>query len=199
MSFLAINHTGDPRWKTSGGEPPDGELQAEFTNPRSGEVVDPMDGYGIPTEAYTIATGENIDIGDLVRLDGSADTDDLTELTAITQSVLGVAAEPVVAGAATAVVTLKAVVWRASKLGEEEDGSGVLRKTRFATTDVNNVVPVAATHVGTIVALDLTAGAWKIDVSDTSNTDVEIVAVDLTRGTYIVVFVDAVIQTPTVS
>lgn len=164
---------------------------ADFINPSGGEIVLPSDGYGAITDSYTIASGENIDVGDLVRLDGS---DELTELTSITQSVLGVAAEAVSSGAALGIVTLKALVERASRA---DDDSGKTSKTRFATTDVNSTTPVASTHVGLKVALDLTAGAWTIDVSDEANQDVEIVAVDTVRGTYIVVFLDGVIQTPT--
>lgn len=190
MSFVGVSRTNDPQWKTSGGEPTEGELQAEFINLRSGDIVNPNDGYGSITDTYTIASGENIDIGDLVRLDGS---DKLIELTAITQSVLGVVVVNVVAGAAAGIITSKATVERASRTDAD---SGLVSKTRFATTDVNSVTPVAATHVGLNVVLDLTTGAWTIDVSDTDNKDVEIVGVDLTRGTYIVVFLDAVIQTP---
>lgn len=201
MSFAGVSRNNDPQWKTSGGEPPEGELQADFINPRSGEDVSPNDGYGAIIRSYTIASGQNIDIGDLVRLDGSGtSTDDITELTAITQSVLGVAIENVVSGAAGGIITSKVMVERASRAFEEDETpTGLVSKTRFATTDVNSVTPVAATHVGTKVALDLTAGAWTIDISDTSNTDVEIVGVDLTRGTFIVEFLDAVIQTPTFS
>ena len=191
MSFVGVSRTNDPQWKTSSGEPAEGELQAEFINVRTGEIVDtPADGYGAITDTYTIASGQNIDIGDLVRLDGSTE---LIELTAITQSVLGVVVVNVVAGAADGIITSKATVERASRMDSDSE---LVSKTRFATTDVNSVTPVASTHVGVKCVLDLTAGAWTIDVSNTSNQDVEIVGVDLTRGTFIVVFLDAVIQTP---
>lgn len=189
MAFTPHSRTNDPLWRVSGGEPPAGESQAAFINVRTGEEVSPAAGFAIMTDSYTITASEDFEAGDLVRLGGS---DTLGELTSITQTVLGVALEPVVSGAAQGIITAKSIVARASRT----DNNGNTHKNRFYVTDVNSVVPVAGTHVGLKVALDLTSGEWTIDVSDESNTDVEIVAVDTLRVKYIVVFLDAVIQTP---
>ena len=189
MAFVGVNRTNDPQWVLSGGEPPTGEAQAAFINRRTGEEVSPSAGHGAIIDSFPIASGEAFDAGDLVRLDGS---NELTELTVVTQSVLGVAIEPVVAGAASGVITNMAMVERASRT----DNNSLTHKTRFHVTDVNGVVPVAATHVGIQCVIDLTSGEWTIDVSDTNNTDVEIVAVDTLKVRFLVEFLDAVIQTP---
>lgn len=189
MAFRPVNRTDDPKWRTSGGEPPFGEVLADFINPLKGDVVDPHEGHTIPTNGYAIASGEDFERGDLVRLDG---TPELGELTAVTQTVLGVAAESIIAGQAQGPVTNRCSVARASRLNSD---TGVTVKTRFATTDVNSAAPQDS-NVGDKVALDLTAGEWTLDISDTTNQDVEVVFVDLVRGEYIVEFLDAVIQTP---
>lgn len=189
MAFVPVNRTNDPVWRVSGGEPPKGESQATFINPRTGEEVSPSAGFGIMVDSYTIASGEAFDAGDLVRLDG---TPEVGELTAVTQSVLGVALEPVIAGAAQGIITSLAMVARASRT----DNNGNTHKNRFYVTDVNSVVPVASTHVGVKCVVDLTSGEWTIDVSDTGNQDVEIVAVETVRVRFIVEFLDGVIQTP---
>lgn len=189
VAFVGINRTNDPQWVLSGGEPPKGEAQAAFINRRTGEEVGPSAGYGAIIDSYPIASGEDFEAGDLVRLDGSSN---LGELTAVTQTVLGVALEPVVSGVSLGVITNRAMVERASRA----DNNSLTHKTRFHVTDVNSVTPVAATHVGVQCVIDLTSGEWTIDVSDTANTDVEIVAVDTLRVRYLVEFLDAVIQTP---
>lgn len=189
MAFTGINQTNDPVWRISGGEPPEGEVQAAFINKTTGEEVSPAAGFGAIIDSYTIASGEDFEAGDLVRLNGSTE---LVELTAVTQSVLGVAHEPVVSGVALGVITNKAMVERASRT----DNNSNTHKTRYYVTDVNSVVPVAATHVGVKCAVDLTTGEWTIDVSDTSNQDIEIIAVELVRSKFVVVFLDGVIQTP---
>lgn len=189
MAFTGINQTNDPVWRISGGEPPKGEAQAAFINKTTGEEVSPAAGFGALVDSYTIASGEAFDAGDLVRLDGS---NELTELTAVTQSVLGVALEPVISGAAQGIITNKAMVERASRTNNNSN----THKTRYYVTDVNSVTPVAATHVGVQCVVDLTTGNWTIDVSDTDNKDVEIVGVETVRSKFIVVFLDGVIQTP---
>ena len=189
MAFTPVNQTNDPVWRLSGGEPPEGEMQATFINRRTGEEVSPAAGFGILVDSYTIASSEDFQAGDLVRLDG---TPELGELTGITQTVLGVALEPVITGAAQGIITALALVARASRT----DNNSNTHKNRFYVTDVNGVVPVAATHVGVQCALDLTSGEWTIDVSNTGNADVEIVAVETVRLRFIVEFLDAVIQTP---
>ena len=189
MTFTGVNRTGDPVWRISSGEPPKGEAQAAFINKSTGEEVSPVEGFGAMIDSYTIASGQDFEAGDLVRLDGSTE---LIELTAVTQSILGVALEPVVNGAALGVITNKAMVERSSRT----DNNGNTHKTRYYVTDVNSVVPVAATHVGVKCVVDLTTGEWTIDVSDTNNQDVEIVAVDTLKVKFIVVFLDGVIQTP---
>lgn len=189
MAFRPVNRTDDPKWRTSGGEPAFGEMLADFINPLKGNIVDPHEGHTFPTNGYAIASGEDFEKGDLVRLDG---TPELGELSAITQTVLGVATEPIVNGAAGGPVTDKCGVTRASRLNSD---TGVTVKTRFATVDVNGTAPLAS-HVGDKVALDLTAGEWTLDISDTANQDVEVMFVDTVRGEFIVEFLDAVIQTP---
>ncbi len=189
MAFTGVNRTNDPLWRVSGGEPTQGELQATFIWPTTGEEVSPSEGFAIMVDSYTITASEDFEAGDLVRLGGS---DTLGELTTVTQTVLGVALEPVVSGAAQGIITAKAMVARASRT----DNNNKTHKNRFYVTDVNSVTPVAATHVGLKVALDLTSGEWTIDVSDEANKDVEIVAVETIREKFVVVFLDAVIQTP---
>ena len=189
MTFTGINRTNDPVWRISGGEPAKGESQAAFINPRTGAEVGPHAGFGAIIDSYVIASGQDFEAGDLVRLNGS---DELIELTVVTQTVLGVAHEPVVSGAALGVITNMAMVERASRT----DNNSNTHKTRYYVTDVNSVTPVAATHVGVQCVVDLTTGNWTIDVSDTDNKDVEIVGVETVRSKFIVVFLDGVIQTP---
>jgi len=192
MAFRPVSRTNDPKWKTSGGEPSSGESIAGFFH--KGEERKPTgrnevarDGFSIATVGYGIASGQDFERGDVVRLNGDGD---VAEMDDITQTVRGVALEPVVSGAALGPVTDKCSVALAKYT---DDNSGAVSKTNFATTDVNGTAPTEAI-IGTQCALDLTAGAWTIDISDTSNTDVEIVDVLISRGEFLVVFLDADIQ-----
>ena len=187
MAFRAVHRTDDPKWKTSSGQPSFGEALADFILPSSGLISRPTDGYSTPTAGYAIASGESFDRGDLVRINGS---DELTELTAVTQTVKGVALEPVINGAAQGPVTDSAAIALVTYTNPD---SGVIVYTRFAVTDVNATVPSTA-HVGSKIAIALSGGEWYIDISDTANQDVEVIAVDSTRNEFIVEFLAAAIQ-----
>lgn len=187
MAFRALYRSDDPFWRATPGTNRLDEPWADFINRYKNEVVKPCDGHSIASDGYGIASGEDFERGDVVRLDGSGD---VTELTAITQTVKGVAMEPVVGGLALGPVTDRVVIAHASYTHPE---TSVVIKNVFAVLDVSGTTPLTA-HIGTEVALDLTAGDWTIDVSDTSNIDVEIVGIDEVRDEFHVKFLDAIIQ-----
>jgi len=188
MAFRAIRRNDDPKWKKSSGEPASGELFADFVNPYKGTVVKASDGHSLPCAGYDIVAGETFDAGDLVRLDGD---DAVYELTAVTQTIIGVAAEAVSDGASSGPTSDICIV---VLIQDTIDETSFTVKTRFAVKDVNDVTP-ATTYVGTNVAVAQTAADdWRIDVTDTTNEDVEILAIDTVRGEYIVRFLDAVVQ-----
>lgn len=188
MAFRPLYRSDDPFWRGTPGTNRVDEPWADFINRYKNEVVKPSAGYSIATDGYGIASGEDFERGDLVRLDGS---DNVVELTAITQTVKGVAMEPVVAGLALGPVTDRVVLAHASYTNLEPTYNIV--KNVFAVPDVNGTTPLT-THIGDEVVLDLTAGDWTIDVSNTSNTDVEIVGIDTVRDEFHVKFLDAIIQ-----
>ena len=189
MAFRAIRRNDDPKWKKSGGQPAAGELYADFVNPYKGISCKASDGHALPCAGYDIAAGETFAAGALVRLDSD---DAVTELTAVTQTIKGVAAEAVVNGASLAVASDVCIV---VLIYDENDETGFVVRPRFAVTDVNDTTPLS-THVGTNVAIAQTGdGDWRIDVSDTTNEDVEILAIDSSRDEYIVRFLDDVVQT----
>lgn len=188
MAFRAVNRPDDPKWSVSQGNPASSEAFASFLNPNKGTATRPSDGHAIPVVGLSIASGEAFSKGALIRKDGS---NAATELTAITQTVYGVALEDVVAGASLGVITNKVSVTPASYTDTERTNKTI--KPRFATTDVNGTVPTTA-HVGVRCAISYSGGLWKLDVSDTGNQDLEIVDVFITRGEYVVQFLDGVIQ-----
>ncbi len=180
MAIIAWSRTNDPVWRISGGEPPAGEVQADFINPSFGEVVRPPEGGGIITGAYCIGDNETFCNGDLVRFDS---TGCLVELTAGTQTVGGVALE-------------------CADCSDCDDLTppGILNKRvialpngRYAAKDVNGTAPTEG-DVGTQCAIDLTNGNWTIDISNTGTTDVEITDISSGRGLYVFKFLN--IQDP---
>ena len=188
MTFRPVARTDDPFWRVSSGTDRLDEPVADFINTYKSIPTGHATGHAVPTSGYDIASGENIGIGDLVRLDAS---DEIVELSAITQTVKGVAMDDVVAGVTLGPASDIVLVARASYTHPEH---GRVIKTIYAVVDVNGTVPLP-THVGTQCALDLTGGEWTIDVSDTSNVDVVIVQIDTARGEFLVKFLDAVVQT----
>lgn len=185
MAFRPVYRSDDPKWKQA-----NVGIVSEvsgFYNAYRAEYVDPSAGHAVPVTGYRPVSGTGFDRGDLVRLDGSGD---VQELSAITDTVKGVALEAVVNGQSLSPQTNRAIVALAQYTHPE---TGVVIRPRFATTDVNGVTP-ASTHVGTNVALDNTGGNWRIDVSNTTNQDVEIVDVDANRAVFIVRFLAGVVQ-----
>lgn len=136
---------------------------------------------------WTITSGASWDLGDLLRLNDPDNNDfNLRELSSTTETVQAAAAQNVVSGALPTAEF-------GDYLGSEFPAIwNVTSVDRFSTTDVNSVVPVAATHVGLKVPLDNSSG-WQIDVSGGTET-VEIIRVDTNRRRYIVQFLDASIQ-----
>lgn len=188
MAFRAVNRPDDPQWRTAQGNPASTEMMAGFYNPNKGEKTRNSEGHAIPVIGLSIASGEAFSKGALVRKNGSSEA---TELTAVTQTIYGVALEDVVAGASLGVRTTRVLVTPVSFTDTERTNKTI--KPRFATTDVNGVAPTAA-HVGTNCAVSLSGGLWRIDIADTGNEDVTVVDVLITRGEYVVQFIDAVIQ-----
>jgi hypothetical protein len=178
--FRAANRPDDPKWYK--------EPVAGFRNPNKGEATRPSDGHSIPVTALNIASGESFEKGALIRKNGS---DEATELTAITETIYGVALESVVAGASLGVKTNKVSIARASFTDTERTNKTI--KPRFAVVELNSTLPLAA-HVGVKCALSYSGGNWSIDISDTGNQDVEVVGILPTRSEYLVHFLDAVIQ-----
>lgn len=187
MAFRAVYRSNDPKWRKSTGQPSFGEALADFVNPSDGTPTYPSDGYGIPTSVYSIASGESFTKGALVRLNGS---NQLTELTAVSQTVKGVALERVVSGSAQGIVTGSACIVPVSI---ENEDSGRTERPRFAVKDKDNETPSSA-HVGVKCAIYDNSGDWLIDIGDTANQDVEVVDILGTNGEFVVVFLDAAIQ-----
>lgn len=187
MGFRAVYRSDDPKWRKSSGQPSFGEAVADFINPYFGDATSPSDGWSIPTNVYSIASGESFSKGALVRLNGS---NELTELTLVTQTVKGVALEAVVSGSAQGVITNKACIARVARTNDDTDRE---EKPRFAVQDVNNVAPSSA-HVGVRCAISLSGGEWEIDIADTANQDVEVVDILSQTSEFIVFFLDAAIQ-----
>ena len=188
MAFRPVYRPDDPQWHTSTGNPAGPELLAKFLNPNKGVVTKASDGHAIPVVGLGIAASEAFTRGAPIRKDGS---NNATELTAVTQTVYGVALESVVAGASLGPRSTKVSVAPVSYTDTERTNKTI--KVRFAVTDVNGTAPLAA-HVGTECAIALSGGNWYIDISDTGNEDVSVIKVDTIRNEFIVEFVDAVIQ-----
>lgn len=195
MAFRAVNRPDDPKWSAITGTPAGSEAFAGFQNPNKGTTTRPSDGHAIPVVGLSIAPNETFSKGSLIRKNGS---NEATELTAITQTVYGVALEGVEAGVPfgprtntgnnqTFIVSVVPVSYT------DTERTNKTIKPRFAVEDVNATVPLAA-HVGVSCALSYSGGLWKIDISDTGNADVEVVKVLTTRNEYVVQFLDAVIQ-----
>lgn len=187
MAFRAVNRTNDPKWRRSSGQPSFGEGLADYVNPTWGDITTPNDGYAIATGVYSIAAGETWTKGALIRLDVNTK---VTELSSISQSVKGVALEPVTSGVSLGLTPTKALI---AFVKYTNTDSGKISYTRFAVADKDGATPLAA-HVGSRVALYVTGSEWYIDVDDTSNQDVEIVGYERNRGEFIVQFLDAIIQ-----
>lgn len=194
MAFRPVYRPDDPEWKTVEGPEEGPEVFADLVNPHKGTPVTSLpDGWGhsVPVEGRTIASSASFDKGDLVRKDGS---DNLVEASAVTDTIYGVAQEAVSNGAALGVVTDKAIIALVEWSDDATTGRDLPNvKTVFATTDVNGTTPTSS-HVGTKCALSLSGGDWEIDVSNTSNQDVEILRIEPTRDQFYVKFLDAAIQ-----
>lgn len=193
MAFKAVSRSNDPQWKTSGGEPPEGELQAEWINPRTHESVRPPEGYGITTRWFEIAHGEDFCPGDVLRLNGAGQ---LTELTAVTQTVVGVALECAVCPECDDLTPPIGDPKRPIVIPIDTDpDSDLVTDIIFEVPDKDGEIPTDD-DVGKKVALDDTNGDWTIDIDDTSNEDVEVVGSHGANNTFFVKFLSAVIQNP---
>lgn len=199
MAFRAVKRPDDPQWRALAGNLAGPEMLARFTNPNKGTPTRASDGHALPVVAYTMLPNLTCARGDLLRqaaaegelggIPGAA-IGQVLKKTAH-QSGIGIALEPTTNGYTTVTNSRDVLVVMFQYTDTQRTNKTI--KTQFAATDVNGAIPTSS-DVGTQCGWATSGGVWYIDITDTVNTDVEVLAVDTIRNEYIVEVVDALIQ-----
>ena len=166
MSFRWVGRTDDDyawTWDAT-------KIQADGFGP----VYKPFAIGCIEVESVAVTAGETFSKGDLLYLD-SNETFAVRSAVAAATTFYGVALHDV----------------SALDFETEAQVARLTTTALFFTTDVNSVTPTSS-HVGNEAIVDLTSGAWTLDI--TGEDDLYVHDVDTNRGVYIVRFLAAAIQ-----
>lgn len=81
-----------------------------------------------------------------------------------------------------------------AQLFSEQAKISVYRLQSDTVVSMSSSTTPAVTHIGVLYGIAATSGVWQVDTSDTSNTRVIVVDVDITNGIFYVNFIAANLQ-----